>query len=574
VSAERGEIYITVGYPMTFKKGILLLAALPLLTGPGAMAQDPAELDKVVQRIVKQENQFLAILRGHHPIAETYVQELKPDPELESVPASDQYFLGKIDLSKGVTVDSFIPEPKFRVRLLSFKKIFSVVMLPRGFAQMIVVDGDSFNTDTYLFEFVKREFLGDVRTLVFNVAPRPNSGTGRFVGRIWVEDRNFSIVRFNGTYGPKAKGSFFLHFDSWRVNTGPDLWVPAAIYVEEGSFPYAFGMKRLAFKAQTRFWGYDAEQSADGSIFTNLTVDVPDAQDHSEAAADASPLDAARAWQHHAEQNVLARMEHAALLSKPGSVDKVLETVVNNLIITNNLELGSDVHCRILLTSPLESFTVGRTIVISRGLLDTLPDEASLAAVLAHELAHIALGHKLDTKFAFNDRTLFEDTKVIEKLAFARTDEEESAADEKAMDLLAHSPYKDKLAGPGLFLRALAARAANIPNLTHPLFGGRLAKESSVIRMTKLMETAPELQERKLDQVAALPLGGRIWVDPWTDDVRMLRIKSIPLLAAREKMQFEVAPVYINLTREKPAEEPATAAGPAAGTGPGVAAAK
>ncbi len=68
------------------------------------------------------------------------------------------------------------------------------------------------------------------------------------------------------------------------------------------------------------------------------------------------------------------------------SVDKILQTVVNNLIVTNNLEIIPDVRCRVLLTSPLESFTVGHTIVVSRGLLDVLPDEASLAMTLAHEL--------------------------------------------------------------------------------------------------------------------------------------------------------------------------------------------
>ena len=50
-----------------------------------------------------------------------------------------------------------------------------------------------------------------------------------------------------------------------------------------------------------------------------------------------------------------------------------------------------EVRCRILLTNPIESFTVGDTIVISRALLDILPDEATLVAVLALELSHIVL---------------------------------------------------------------------------------------------------------------------------------------------------------------------------------------
>ena len=83
-------------------------------------------------------------------------------------------------------------------------------------------------------------------------------------------------------------------------------------------------------------------------------------------------------------------------------MDKVLNTVVNNLVVTNNLNV--EVQCRVLLTTPLETFTIGHTIVISRGLVDVLPDEASLAMVLSDELAHIALGHRTDTQFAFTTR--------------------------------------------------------------------------------------------------------------------------------------------------------------------------
>lgn len=55
-------------------------------------------------------------------------------------------------------------------------------------------------------------------------------------------------------------------------------------------------------------------------------------------------------------------------------------------------------RARVILTSPLETFSVGSTIIVSRGLLDVFPDEASLAMVLSHELADIVLGHNLGTK--------------------------------------------------------------------------------------------------------------------------------------------------------------------------------
>jgi predicted Zn-dependent protease len=93
-------------------------------------------------------------------------------------------------------------------------------------------------------------------------------------------------------------------------------------------------------------------------------------------------------------------LERQGLLAPYGEVDKVLETVVNNLEVTNNLDIQPEVRCRVLMTSTLESFTIGHTIVLSRGFVDVLPDEASLAAIVSHELGRVVLGHGLDTQFA------------------------------------------------------------------------------------------------------------------------------------------------------------------------------
>src|SRR6202030_1278663 len=127
------------------------------------------------------------------------------------------------------------------------------------------------------------------------------------------------------------------------------------------------------------------------------------------------------------------------LLAPSGEVDKILATVVNNLLVTNNIDLQGDIHCRVLLTTPIESFTIGHTIVVSRGLLDVLPDEASLAMILSHELAHIALGHKIDTKLAFTDRFFFPDPDTFQRMSFERSSLDEQAADAKALELLNNS---------------------------------------------------------------------------------------------------------------------------------------
>jgi hypothetical protein len=223
--------------------------------------------------------------------------------------------------------------------------------------------------------------------------------------------------------------------------------------------------------------------------------------------------------------------------------------VVNNLLITNNLDIQPELRCRVMMTTPLESFAIGHTIVISRGLLDVLPDESSLAMILSHEVAHVALGDQINTKWAFSDRMWVADEDSFDNFQFHRDDKAEAAADAKALELLKNSPYKDKLASAGLFLRTLQARAAAVQNLTTPRMGNGLADGQKVTRMAELINSAPELEMRKLDQIPALPLGGRIKIDPWDDRVELVKAQPVPLLSAKEKMPFEVTPLIPHLTR-------------------------
>jgi hypothetical protein len=206
---------------------------------------------------------------------------------------------------------------------------------------------------------------------------------------------------------------------------------------------------------------------------------------------------------------------------------------------------------------------VGNTIVISRGLIDVLPDEASLAAVLSHELAHIVLGHNLGSKYAFNDRMLFSDDSTYNNLGFKHIPEEEAAADKKAIELLNNSPYAQKLDNVGLFLKALQARSTQLSALLTTHLGNPLAVSGTVTRLSALESKGPALDNSKLDQVAALPLGGRIKINPWSDTAEMVKTAPVAITSARDKMPFEVTPFYPRLARygaSTPSAAPTTAA--------------
>ena len=358
-------------------------------------------------------------------------------------------------------------------------------------------------------------------------------------------------MRINGTYEPQRSGNYYFHFDSWRMNMQPGMWLPALVYTEDSDVKYDL-VRRVSMKGQTRLWGYDLKHSGRQSEFTDMQVEetAKDVTDKSGAGAnDMSPLESRHKWQREAEDNVLDRMERAGVLAPAGEVSKVLETVVNNLEVTNNLNIEPEVRCRVLLTTPLESFTVGNTIVMSRGLLDVLPDEASLAMILSHELAHISLGHSVNTKYAFSDRLIFPDDQVLQKIGMRRNDPDEDAADKKAVELLRTSPYKDKLASAGLFLRALQSRSHELTWLISPNFGNRMAKGDDILRMESLIRTAPELKKTDVRQLAALPLGSRIKLDPWDDHVNLKKNKPEVVLSARDKLPFEVTPMIPNLVR-------------------------
>jgi hypothetical protein len=510
-----------------------------------------ASFDQVVDRAIEREHFFMAQMKQLHPLVETYLQNLKEDKDLGApVPVSDVYFLGRLDMSEGTDDRAFISPTTAGLgkRMLSkLSSVYSMKFLPLGFAQMTVLDQD-FQRKYYDFTFVRREFLGELRCFVLDVAPKKDAGKGRFLGRIWIEDQDYNIVRFNGTYYPHPRASYYLHFDSWRQNLRPSVWLPSLIYSEESDLKYRIG-QTLHYKAQTRLWGYNLKDLRRNSEFTEITVDAPQSvQDQSQKAQDATPIEAQRAWERQAEINVIDRLQQIGLIAPEGEIDKVLQTVVNNMMVTNNLDIQPEIRCRVLMTTPLESFTIGHTIVVSRGMIDVLPDEASLAMILTHELAHIVLGHHLNTKLAFNDRMFFPDERTFERMDFARDRGEEEAADKKAIELLNNSPYKDKLGNAGLFLKAVQARAPALKNLIRAHLGDSLLNGDAT-RMSSLMTASPQFDPKKADQVAALPLGGRVKVDPWDDQLELIKTKPVAITSAAEKMPFEVTPFFPFLTR-------------------------
>jgi hypothetical protein len=523
-----------------------------ILSGLGSIAataapkptDEPRTMEEVIDRVIANENRANQQIKKYSPLVETYIQNLKPDKALGYVPAGDKYFLGRADLAKGVALVSLTDKNSKGKKIFgSMGNLFSFSMqfLPEGFLQMIFIDTNGFDKQHYRFDYVRREFLGEVRCLVFDVTPLEKTGKGRFLGRLWVEDQDFNIVRFNGNYEGGGSSIWYFPFDSWRTNVQPGVWMPSYIYSQENELHYAL-TKKLYFKAQTRLWGYNLGHASQEQELGKILVETP-VQDETKTANDLTPIQAQRSWDRQAEDNVIDRLERIGLIAPRGEVDKILETVINNLEVSNSIDVEPEVRCRVMTTTTLESYTVGHTIVLSRGLIDVVPDEASLATMLAHELGHVVLGHRLDSNYAFFDQLLLDDKETFRHFGFQRTPDEEAAASAKAMQFLNNSPYKSQLGNAGLFLTALTIREKQIPNL----ISGHLGNRVPVIE--DLKSSAPVDQKQNPQMIAALPIGGRVKLDPWNDGLDLIKSKPVGAVAEREKMPFEVTAFMPYLTR-------------------------
>ncbi len=560
-------LMITLGVSLaSAKKAPKYEKVHPLTSDQSALVEKAIVREKVVIKNIQQRT----------PLVETYIQEMKPDEKLYQIPTGDTYMLSRVDFRKTFTDKPYAAKAKshgfFKGSVGALANIGKALHLDKetyntdGFSQMMFLDPVGFDQQHYQFSYVRREFLGSVRTVVFDVQPKV-SGNGRFNGRIWIEDQDGNVVRFNGSYTEsksEENTKEYFHFDSWRMNMQPDLWLPVAIFVEESE--RIEGGKTAGLKAQTRFWGYSLTLPTHDS--ENVSVQVEGAVDQSQDSQDVTPLQATRQWVSQAENNVIDRLVQAGLLAPPSDFDKTLEQIVVNLAVPNNLNFPDPIHCRILLTTTVEATTVGNTILLSKGLIDTLPNEEAIASVVAFELAHIALGHHIDTRYAFNDRLLFPDESSFQRIKMNHTDNDNGVAAKKAGEYMSASMYKDKMANAGLYYAQLVERGKVLKQLNTPKLGDSMLKTDGTAWLADVAKSAPKLNQDDTTQVAALPLGSWLKTDPWDDKEHMLNAKRYAPMNARDKMPFEVTPFFAKLQRYEDAQKvPAATPAPAPAAG-------
>jgi hypothetical protein len=430
---------------------------------PDSLVNDKSEFE-MERRIFKTEQEMMRRVRGYSPIVETYIQSLWPDTTAQ-MPLDDVYFLSRVSfrrylLSEDNAQATLFGSTKSSRQILADNRQKGELS-PRGLAFMLFIDIQDFDADTYRLTYLKPVTLGALNCSMFAVVPLKAKQPGRFKGTIWVENTGFNIVRVKGTFQPLhvrrmqhlnplgASVGFFLHFDCWREMIAPDLWAPAYVTIDDNVGWKALegdGATDVHYKGRIIVWGYSYLGS-----FQNRLLALGN------AIASSDPE--------------LIGLEKDGIIAPPGTIEQSLDAVIEKISASSHLNLPK-VRCRILATTPVEIFHISNTIVVSRGFLEMVPDESTLAVFLAHELAHIALDTAVGAQ---NDpgHSLFEFSRLgdFQGLGITNRPEDEGRASALTCGILHDSVYALTIGEASTFEEQLAAISQHIPNLTKARFG-------------------------------------------------------------------------------------------------------
>ena len=501
---------------------ITAIALLPasLLFSAGVMEESggataPPSLENVIAFSNRAEEALRTWLETKTPIIEGYFQQCEVLDDVTCRLNRDRYLLARLDGARGA---SLLSDRGTAGRAVGTQPADDSDSLMSALVAMLTPDGGLLDPDSYEYTFVNTTILGALHCMVYDISPR-GSRDG-FTGRVYLETKTWNIVRYTGfssqvdkMLSPLRNKKSRFRLDGWRVNISKDRWAPSYVYIEEdaplGSRPDSI------VKGQVRAWGYDQVapgQETRGDLFLTASSSAP--QDR--AGSWSGPEKTQRVYEKLAEDNVFARLRSAwfvgpssGLTGSPGEVEMMLNQVVNNLEITNHI-VAQPIQCVLLTTGNVEAFLAGNKIVVSRELVNVVPSESALAMILAHFLAHSILGHrKIDPRLAFPDVLRISDAELMASLHFRHSEAEERAADQKAMEILANSPYAKSMEDGALFMQIIHLYRDVLPGLIAPDFGEDLADISHTVqnhpgtRVTPLLDLKDLSGRRQTDRGSA-----------------------------------------------------------------------
>ena len=216
---------------------LLLLLCLTLTLMPSVFGQNAvpasdnlsqAEIDRMVTTFTNREAQFRKALNNYSFKRDAMVQSLGMGGQVTGEYHRISTFTFD-DQGNRFEKIGFFPMP-------SFGGVTQEDLDDLGGIQPFALDPTK--RDRYNFKYVGKEKIDELSLYVFDVVPKvipdPKKTKERlFVGRVWVEDQDFQIVKTKGKGVPETKINKFPIVETYREQIDGKYWFPTYSYADD-----------------------------------------------------------------------------------------------------------------------------------------------------------------------------------------------------------------------------------------------------------------------------------------------------------------------------------------------------
>jgi len=457
--------------------------------------------DEVTQSIFEQEHKLIRIL-GHSPmLMETYVQSLGFHSDVDMDKTRDRkregliddlYYLSDVDFS---TLPYNAPKVKqiighhWRQQYVVTNNNVMERLPPEGQLYMFFPDVTDFNESSYSLRYRQEATINDTACWEFTVRLREGVQPVGFSGSIWVDQSSLAIVRVKGIvvstepwYKRAFVGGRFFQFDSFRERDPWGNWLPSVTYFDDRHTYVSDGDLRNDYRGYSILWRHSAGERQPQSISRPVTDS--------------------------GTGGVVEQLERDGVLAKVGPEEEMLNAIVQQ--IQRAAGIRGTIQCRILVTTPVEMFSVGRTIVVSRGLLNVVPDKAVLAVLIATSMASILRDSQRSKPIL--PHSIFDSAKNKDFAGLGVDSTTSEATTESEMLLLLKgSGFESGIPETVEFLAGLQKGSKLFRNLVKPRFGSTIipSREGFATLSTEPVSPRP-LSEIRLRDVFRIAADGSI----------------------------------------------------------------
>lgn len=211
----------------------ILFALAGLLLAPGASAQrrGPELPDEEIIRRFTQAESALRDARANY----TFTQDVTIQTLAGSTAVTGTYRrVSDIlfdDQGKRIEKITYFPPPT-----LTSLQVTQEDLLDLGIIQPFALTAEDLSK--YYVRKVGRERIDELDTYVFDVSPRDPQGMAKrreryFVGRVWVEDQDYMIVKAAGKAGPEVGQQRFPRFETYREHIDGKYWFPTYTFADD-----------------------------------------------------------------------------------------------------------------------------------------------------------------------------------------------------------------------------------------------------------------------------------------------------------------------------------------------------